>query len=130
VAKAASIDLSTKQFSPKIGPLFVNAVVAREARIGVRLSNVNGRVIAWLDPPARRREVQVVWDGTLAGRRVRDGYYQVELVTGGRVAAAEGFRTRWGRMPPHTFSHSFGVSSFVPTSRCSRATTAFASVTC
>ena len=92
VAKGASIDLSTKQFSPKIGPLFVNALVGRDARIGVRLSNVNGRVLGWLDPPARRREVQVVWDGTLAGRRVRDGYYQVELVTGGRVAAAAGFR--------------------------------------
>jgi hypothetical protein len=92
VAKGASIDLSTKQFSPNIGPLFVNAVVGREARIGVRLSNVNGRVLGWLDPPARRREVQVVWDGTLRGHRVRDGYYQVELVTGGRVAAAAGFR--------------------------------------
>ena len=71
VAKGASIDISTKQFSPKIGPLFVNAVVGREARIGVRLSNVNGRVLAWLDPPARRRQVLVVWDGTLDGRPVR-----------------------------------------------------------
>ena len=58
----------------------------------MRLANVNGRALGWLDRPARRSQVLVLWDGTLDGRPVRDGYYQVELVVAGRVAAAAGFR--------------------------------------
>jgi hypothetical protein len=91
-AHSASIEISTKAFSPAAGALTINAEVQRAARFGVRLSNLHDRPLGWLDPPARRRAALVLWDGTLDGRQVRDGYYQVELVIGGKVAAAAGFR--------------------------------------
>jgi N,N-dimethylformamidase beta subunit-like protein len=87
----ASIDISTESFSPNAGPLIINGEVGRPARVGVRLANLSGRVLGWLDRPARRSRVLVLWDGTLGGRPVRDGYYQVELVAGGRVVDAAGF---------------------------------------
>jgi hypothetical protein len=91
-AQGASIDISTTSFSPNAGPLIIDAEVGRAALVGVRLSNLNGRALGWLDRPARRSRVLVLWDGTLDGRRVRDGYYQADLVVGGRVADAVGFR--------------------------------------
>jgi hypothetical protein len=91
-AKGASIDISTTSFAPANGPLVVNAEVGRATLVGVRLANVNGRVLGWLDRPARRNRVLVLWDGTLDARPVRGGYYRVELVVAGRVADAAGFR--------------------------------------
>ena len=59
--------------------------------LGVRLASLRDRPLGWIDPPARRARTVILWDGTLDGRPVRDGYYQVELVAGGRVAGAAGF---------------------------------------
>jgi N,N-dimethylformamidase beta subunit-like protein len=91
-AKGASIELSTSWFSPNAEAMTIDGKVSRQLRIGVRLASSSGRPLGWLARPARRRQVIVVWDGTLDGRRVRDGYYQAELVAGGRVAAATSFR--------------------------------------
>jgi hypothetical protein len=91
-AKSASIELSTSWFSPNAEAMTIEGQVARQLRIGVRLASSSGRPLGWLARPARRRQVFVVWDGTLDGRKVRDGYYRAQLVAGGRVAAAATFR--------------------------------------
>jgi N,N-dimethylformamidase beta subunit-like protein len=91
-AKAASIELSTSWFSPNAEPMTIEGQVSRQVRVGVRLASLTGRPLGWLARPARRHQVIVVWDGRLDGRKVRDGYYQAELVVGGRVAAVAGFR--------------------------------------
>jgi hypothetical protein len=90
--RAASIDLSTTVFSPTVGVLTITAHVAQAVTLGVRLSNPSDQPLGWLDPPSLRSDVQIFWDGTLDGNRVPDGPYRAELVAGGRVAAAVGFR--------------------------------------
>jgi hypothetical protein len=87
----ATIDLSTKAFAPSAGPLTISAQAGRTARLGVQLARLNGRVIGWIDPPARRSETLDIWDGTIAGRPVGDGYYQARVVVDGRVAATADF---------------------------------------
>ncbi len=91
-ANAASIEISSRAFSPNASPLTIEGRVGPRLRVGVRLANLHGRPLGWLDRPAPRRQVIVVWDGRLGDRTVRDGFYRVELVVGGRVAAAAGFR--------------------------------------
>ncbi len=87
-----SIEISATTFSPGTGPLTITAQVGHAALVGVRLAGLGGRPLGWLDPPARRTQVLVDWDGTLGGRRVHDGYYRVELVSAGRVIADARFR--------------------------------------
>jgi hypothetical protein len=91
-AHAASIEVSSSAFSPATGPLTITARVDHAVRFGVRLSSLRAKPLGWLDRPARRSQVTLDWDGRLDGRRLRDGYYQAELVVGSRVAAAAGFR--------------------------------------
>jgi hypothetical protein len=69
----------------------ITASVDRSGLLGIRLANLRDRPLGWIDPPAPRRQTVVLWDGTLDGMPVRDGYYSVELVVGSRVAAAAGF---------------------------------------
>jgi hypothetical protein len=90
-AQAASLDISTQSFSPSAGLLTISGRVGHGTLLGLRLSNVRGRALGWLDKPARRDQILVFWDGKLGNRAVRDGYYQVELVAAGRVVAAAGF---------------------------------------
>jgi hypothetical protein len=89
---AATIDLSASSFAPSAGPLTITAQVEQPARFGIRLVTVKGRMLGWIDPPALRAETVVVWEGTLAGKPVANGYYQAQLVANGRVAASAGFR--------------------------------------
>jgi hypothetical protein len=91
-AHPASIEISTRTFSPSAGPLTITAQIDRDVRLGVRLSNLHGKPLGWLDRPAARSQVLVLWEGRVDGRKVRDGYYQAELVVAGRVVAAAGFR--------------------------------------
>ena len=90
--QAATIDLSAQAFAPSAGPLTISAQVDHPVRFGIRLARTNGRTLGWIDPPALRGETVDVWDGTLAGRPVPDGYYQAQLVAAGRVAASATFR--------------------------------------
>ena len=90
-ANGATLEISTRNFSPHAGPLTIVARVDHAVPLGVRLSDLQGRPLGWLDPSATRNQALVLWDGTLDGKPVRDGYYQVELVVRGRVLAAAGF---------------------------------------
>jgi hypothetical protein len=110
-ANAPSISVSTAAFAPSASPLTISAEVDRQALLGVRLSSSTGRVLGWIDPPALRSRVVDVWDGRLEGRNVPDGYYQAELVTGGRVVAAAGFHL--DRKPP-LLEHLRVASNSVP----------------
>jgi N,N-dimethylformamidase beta subunit-like protein len=91
-AKGASIELSTNWFSPNAEQLTIEGQVSRQVRAGVRLASLAGRPLGWIARPERRHQLFVIWDGRLDGRKVRDGYYQAELVAGGRVAATAVFR--------------------------------------
>ena len=90
-AHAASLDISTKSFSPSAGRLTISGRVDHATLLGLRLSTVRGRPLGWIDKPAGRDQLLVFWDGKLGNRRVRNGYYQLELVAAGRVVAAAGF---------------------------------------
>jgi hypothetical protein len=90
-ATGASIGLSATTWAPDSGPLVITAQVDREARLGIRLANVHGRAVGWIDAPAVRGRVVDVWDGKIGGHPMADGYYQAELVVDGRVADAAGF---------------------------------------
>ena len=86
-AQAASLQLSTRAFSPLSGPMTIEGRIGSAQAVGVRLATVEGRPLGWLDAPARRSDLLVVWDGRLDGRSLRDGFYEAQLVVGGRVAA-------------------------------------------
>jgi hypothetical protein len=70
----------------------MEARIGAQGSLGVRLARIDGRPLGWLDPPQRRSDLLFVWDGRLGGKRVPDGFYQAQLVLGGRVAAAPRFR--------------------------------------
>lgn len=89
---AAGLSVAPRDFSPRVGPLSVQAELPAPRRIGVRLSSVRGRSLGWLEPPARRRAVDVKWDGRLAGTLVPEGYYRVELVAGRKVLGSAPLR--------------------------------------
>ncbi len=86
-----SLAISTRSFAPDAGPLTVTAQAATDVSLGLRLANVAGKSLGWLDPPAKRSSTLLIWNGTLGGHRVREGYYQIELVVSNRVVAAAGF---------------------------------------
>ena len=88
----ATITLSARAFAPSAGPLTISAHVDKDVNLGVRLARLSGRTLGWLDPPSVRDQVLVVWDGTLDGTDVRDGYYQAQLVAAGRVVATSRFQ--------------------------------------
>jgi hypothetical protein len=87
----SSIDISTRSFAPAAGPLTITAHVDSPTMLGVRLASLRDQPLGWIDPPARRSRTVILWDGTVDEKPVRDGYYQAELVAGGRVVAAAGF---------------------------------------
>jgi hypothetical protein len=84
-ARAAGLSVTPRDFSPTAGLLSVQAELPAPGRVGVRLASDRGRILGWLEPPARRRAVDVEWDGRIAGKLVREGYYRVELVAGRKV---------------------------------------------
>ena len=91
-AHAASIQLSTSSFSPLSGPMTMQARIGSTQQVGVRLATLEGRLLGWLDRPQRRSDLLVVWNGRLNGKAVPDGFYEVQLVIAGRVAARARFR--------------------------------------
>jgi hypothetical protein len=91
-AHAASLQLSTRSFSPLSGPMTMQARIGAQRSLGVRLATIEGRPLGWLDRPQRRADLLVVWDGRVDGKQVPDGFYQAQLVTGGMVAAVARFR--------------------------------------
>ena len=90
-AHAASVQLSTKSFSPLAGPITIEGQIASPRLLGVRLASSQGKNLGWLDRPRLRSDLLVVWNGRLNSKPLPDGYYQAQLVSGGSVVATAGF---------------------------------------
>jgi N,N-dimethylformamidase beta subunit-like, C-terminal len=91
-AHAASLKMSTTAVSPLAGPVTIEGEVGAPSLLGVRLANAQGRPLGWLDRPSRRSDLLVVWNGRLNAKRLPDGFYSAQLVSGGTVVATTGFR--------------------------------------
>jgi hypothetical protein len=91
-AHAATLKMSTTAFSPTAGPMTIEGSTGVTKQLGVRLTDVRGRPLGWLDRPQVRSDLLVVWDGRLNGKHVPDGFYKVQLVAGGAVAANTNLR--------------------------------------
>ena len=61
-------------------------------QVGVRLVRLNGRPVAWIVPPSRRRLLDAAWDGRIRGKRVPDGNYMVRLIYRSAVLATAPLR--------------------------------------
>jgi hypothetical protein len=79
-ARAATLTVSPRNFSPHRVALQVSAQLSLTRQVGVRLVTPGGRAIGWIVPPARRRILAVGWDGRIGGKHVPDGNYVVRLV--------------------------------------------------
>jgi hypothetical protein len=91
-AHAAALKMSTTAFSPLAGPVTIEGTIGAPKLLGVRLADVRGRPLGWLERPQLRSDLLVVWDGRLNAKAVRDGYYKAQLVSGGAVVASTVFR--------------------------------------
>jgi hypothetical protein len=97
-ARAASIVVQPKQFSPARGPATISATLGTPLEAGIELTTPGGRKLGWLAPPARGRAFQARWNGRLDGAQVADGRYLVRLVRRGAVLASAAVRI--DRSPP------------------------------
>ncbi len=84
--------MSTTAFSPTAGPVTIEGAIGVTKPLGVRLADVRGRTLGWLDKPKLRSDLLVVWNGRLNAKKVPDGFYRVQLVAGGAVVATTVFR--------------------------------------
>ena len=91
-AHAATLKISTQDFSPRRTSLSVSAQLTVPRQVGVRLARQDGRLAGWLLSPTRETAVSLDWDGRIAGRRVPDGGYLVQLVFGSHVLASQPLR--------------------------------------
>jgi hypothetical protein len=91
-ARAASIAVVPKNFSPAVGSLSISGSAPDARSFGFQLANAKGVVLGWLSPPARGPLASLFWDGTLNGELVPDGYYSVWLVADGQVLAQKPIR--------------------------------------
>jgi N,N-dimethylformamidase beta subunit-like, C-terminal len=91
-AHAATLKMSTTAFSPLSGPMTIEGTIGAPKLLGVRLADVRGRPLGWLDRPQLRSDLLVVWDGRLDAKAVPDGFYRAQLVSGGAVVANTVFR--------------------------------------
>ncbi len=86
-AHAASLAIVPRAFSPALGSLAVSAAAQQTKVLGVELTSAKGVHVGWISAPARRQLVSLFWDGSLDGAPVRDGFYDVRLVSGRDVLA-------------------------------------------
>jgi N,N-dimethylformamidase beta subunit-like, C-terminal len=86
-ARAASIDVSPRAFSPANGKLSISGGLLTPLRVGLQLATRDGKAVGWIRRPARRLALAAQWNGRLDGRRVPDGRYPVRLVRSGTVLA-------------------------------------------
>jgi hypothetical protein len=91
-AQAATLTLSTQDFSPRRTTVTVTAQLSLERQVGLRLARLDGRSIGWIAPPAPRTTLTLRWDGRVDGRRVPDGTYDLQLVFRSSVLASEPLR--------------------------------------
>jgi hypothetical protein len=91
-ASAATLTVSTRDFSPEQTRLRIQAALPQAARVGVQLTRADGRPVGWIVRPSRRRFLDLRWDGRLGARKVWDGAYVIRLVLGDRVLASSPVR--------------------------------------
>jgi hypothetical protein len=91
-ASAATLTVSTRDFSPKQQKLRITAALPAPARVGVRLTTAAGAPLGWIVEPSARRYLDLRWNGRLGTRRVWDGAYRIVLVQGDRVLASRPVR--------------------------------------
>jgi hypothetical protein len=91
-AVRASLDVYPRIFSPNAGALVVSATLPEPTRVGVRLIGPSDRELGWILNQARRTEIDYSWHGRLNGEQLRDGVYQLELVSGKQVLDESTFR--------------------------------------
>jgi hypothetical protein len=84
-AHAATFTVAPRHFSPRKATLQITAQLTVERQVGVRLVTLSGRPVGWIVAPARRRTLAIGWNGRIAGKQVRDGFYQVRLIYGSAV---------------------------------------------
>jgi len=88
-AHAATLTLSSDDFSPRRTTLLISARLTLPRQAGVRLARRNGRPLGWIVRPARRTALDFVWDGRIDGRNVPDGNYLVQLVFASQALAVQ-----------------------------------------
>jgi hypothetical protein len=86
-ARAASINVSPQQFSPRQGTVSISGTLGAPLQVGIQLATRAGTPIGWISPPARRLAIDRTWNGRLGGSHVPDGRYLVRLVRSGRAVA-------------------------------------------
>jgi hypothetical protein len=91
-AHAATFSVAPRDFSPGNATLLVTAHLTVERQVGVRLVTTSGRPLGWIVAPSKRKTLSVGWNGRIAGKPVRDGFYQVRLVYGSAVLAVAPLR--------------------------------------
>jgi hypothetical protein len=91
-ASAATLKVSTRDFSPKQQRLRIQAALPQALVVGVQLTRADGTALGWVVEPSRRRFLDLRWNGRLGARRVWDGSYRLRLVAGGRVLATSTVR--------------------------------------
>jgi hypothetical protein len=91
-AHAATLTVSTQVFSPARATVLLSARLTLPRQVGLRLARPDGGPIGWIAAPSIRTLFAFGWDGRLAGRRVPDGPYAVQLVLGSTVLATQSLR--------------------------------------
>lgn len=91
-ARAGTISVLPASFSPRIGILAISGTLGRPMVAGVRLATIAGKPLGWITGPHRRSDISIFWDGRLGEATVSQGYYEVELVVGGRVVGSAPFK--------------------------------------
>ncbi|MGH3070762.1 MAG: N,N-dimethylformamidase beta subunit family domain-containing protein [Gaiellaceae bacterium] len=91
-ASAATLTVSTRDFSPKASQLRIQATLPKAERVGVQLTRADGTPMGWIVEPSRRRYLTLRWNGLLGPRHVWDGLYRIRLVAGNRILASSAIR--------------------------------------
>jgi len=86
-AHAATLSVAPHDFSPLHANLKLSAKLSVPRQVGVSLVTRGGRSLGWIVPPSRRSTLETGWNGTIAGRHVPDGDYEVRLVYQSAVLA-------------------------------------------
>jgi hypothetical protein len=88
----ASIAVSPSVLSPRTGAVEINASLPGRAPLGLQVVQKGGALLGWLAPETERTTLRFTWHGRLGGRRLPDGEYVLQLVSGTKPLARTRFR--------------------------------------